>query len=163
MPGLVGPAAIAELAKGPLPVAVMVWPGAPSVAELAAAGAVRARMIRSVARSRPVTLGGATGNLIPQGVLEYRRAQLALAEEGKLAAVLQVEESGQAVAVDAFGAGGTQQQTVDIGEPGAVLPEHGPARTSHLPRCPAAPMSAGLFIRTNGGSRPLPHSAPHGR
>jgi hypothetical protein len=30
----------------------------------------------------PVTLGGATGNLIPQGTLEYRRAQLVLAEEG---------------------------------------------------------------------------------
>ncbi len=54
----------------------------------------------------PVTLGGAAGNLIPQGVLEYRRAQLVLAEEGKLAAVLEVEESGQAVAVDAFGASG---------------------------------------------------------
>ena len=35
VPGLVDPAAIAELAAGPLPVAVMVWPGAPSVAELA--------------------------------------------------------------------------------------------------------------------------------
>ena len=53
-----------------------------------------------------VTLGGAAGNLIPQGVLGYRRTQLALAEEGKLAAVLEVEESGQAVAVDAFGASG---------------------------------------------------------
>ena len=51
----------------------------------------------------PLTLGGATGNLIPQGALEYRRAQLTLAEEGKLAAVLRVEEIGQAVAVDAFG------------------------------------------------------------
>jgi len=39
----------------------------------------------------PVTLGGATGNLIPQGALEYRRAQFVLAEEGKLAAVLEVE------------------------------------------------------------------------
>jgi hypothetical protein len=39
-----------------------------------------------------VTFSGAAGNLIPQGVLEYRRAQLALAEEGKLAAVLEVEE-----------------------------------------------------------------------
>jgi len=57
--------------------------------------------------------------LIPQGVLEYRRAQLVLAQEGKLAAVLEVEEIGQAVAVDAFGASGAQQQTVDISEPGA--------------------------------------------
>ena len=35
------------------------------------------------------------GQLIPQGALEYRRAQLVLAEEGKLAAVLEVEESGR--------------------------------------------------------------------
>ena len=76
----------------------------------------------------PVTLGGAVGNLIPQGALEYRRAQFVLAEEGKLAAVLEVEEIGQAVAVDAFGASGAQQQTVDISEPGAVLPEHGPGQ-----------------------------------
>ena len=40
----------------------------------------------------PVTLGGATGNLIPQGALEYRRAQFVLAEESKLPAVLEVEE-----------------------------------------------------------------------
>ncbi len=39
----------------------------------------------------PVTFGGATGDLVPQGALEYRRAQLVLAEEGKLAAVLEVE------------------------------------------------------------------------
>jgi hypothetical protein len=32
--------------------------------------------------------------LIPQGALEYRRAQLVLAEEGKLAAVLEFEEIG---------------------------------------------------------------------
>jgi hypothetical protein len=42
----------------------------------------------------PVTLGGATGNLILQGTLEYRRAQLVLAEEGKLAAVLELREIG---------------------------------------------------------------------
>jgi hypothetical protein len=57
----------------------------------------------------PVTFGGATDNLIPQGALEYRRAQLVLAEEGELAAVLEVEEIGQAIAVDAFGAGGAEQ------------------------------------------------------
>ena len=40
----------------------------------------------------PVTFGGATGNLIPQRTLEYRRAQFVLVEEVKLAAVLEVEE-----------------------------------------------------------------------
>ena len=44
----------------------------------------------------PLTLGGATGNLVPQGALEYRRVRFVLAEEGKLAAVLEVEEIGQA-------------------------------------------------------------------
>jgi len=57
----------------------------------------------------PVTLGGATGNLIPQRTLEYRRAQLLLAEEGELAAVLEVQEIGQAVAADAFGASSEQR------------------------------------------------------
>ena len=93
-------------------------------------------MIRSVSRVWPVTLGGATGNLIPQGALEYRRAQFVLAEEGELAAVLEVEEIGQAVAVDAFGASGAQQQTVDISEPGAVLPEHGPGQDVPLAALP---------------------------
>ena len=41
VPGLVELRAIAELAAGPLPVAVMVWPGAPTAAELAAAGVAR--------------------------------------------------------------------------------------------------------------------------
>ncbi len=75
-----------------------------------------------------VTRGGATGNLIAEGAFEYRRAQFVLAEEGELAAVLQVEEIGHAVAADALGASGAQQQTVDISEPGAVLPEHGPGQ-----------------------------------
>jgi hypothetical protein len=55
-----------------------------------------------------VTFGGAADDLIPEGVLEYRRAQLVLAKEGELAAVLEVEEIGQAVAVEAFGASGAQ-------------------------------------------------------
>jgi hypothetical protein len=37
----------------------------------------------------PVTLGGAMGNLVPQGTLEYRRAQLILPEEGNLAVSIQ--------------------------------------------------------------------------
>jgi hypothetical protein len=49
--------------------------------------------------------------LLPEGALEYRRAELALAEEGKLATVPEVEEVGQAVAIDAFGVSGAQQQT----------------------------------------------------
>ena len=40
----------------------------------------------------PVTRSGVTSNLVPQGAPGYRCAQLVLAEEGKLAAVLKVEE-----------------------------------------------------------------------
>ena len=98
----------------------------------------------------PVTRSGATDNLIPQCVLEYRRAQLVLAEEGELAAVLEVEEIGQAVSVDAFGASGAQQQTVDIGELGTVLPEHGP--------CEDVPLAA---VRT--GAVQIGHFGEHAR
>lgn len=51
VPGLVDLAAIAELAAGPLPIAVMVWPGAPAVAELAAAGAVRISLGSAIAQA----------------------------------------------------------------------------------------------------------------
>ena len=44
-------AAIAELAAGPLPVAVMAWPGAPTVAELAAAGAVGISLGSAIAQA----------------------------------------------------------------------------------------------------------------
>jgi 2-methylisocitrate lyase-like PEP mutase family enzyme len=48
--GLYAPTEQADrLAAGPLPVAVMVWPGAPSVAELAAAGAVRISLGSAIA------------------------------------------------------------------------------------------------------------------
>jgi 2-methylisocitrate lyase-like PEP mutase family enzyme len=51
VPGLVDLAAIAELAAGPLPVAVMVWPGAPTVAELTAAGAIRISLGSAIAQA----------------------------------------------------------------------------------------------------------------
>jgi hypothetical protein len=60
VPGLVDPAAIAELAKGPLPVAVMVWPGAPPVAELAAD---YRRLRRGAREDRPAPLMGQWVNL----------------------------------------------------------------------------------------------------
>jgi 2-methylisocitrate lyase-like PEP mutase family enzyme len=41
VPGLIDLDMLARLVQGPLPVAVMVWPGAPAVAELAAAGVAR--------------------------------------------------------------------------------------------------------------------------
>lgn len=51
IPGLADLAAIAELAAGPLPVAVMAGPGAPAVAELAAAGAVRISLGSAIAQA----------------------------------------------------------------------------------------------------------------
>ena len=111
----------------------------------------------------PVILGHAVGNLISEGVLEYRRAQLALPEEGKLAAILEVEEIGQAVAVDAFGAGGAQQQTVDICEPGAVLPEHGPGEDVPLAALSLRSQFRWSIHPNERWFPPLPHSAPRRR
>jgi hypothetical protein len=111
----------------------------------------------------PVTFGGATDNLVPQGALEYRRAQLALAEEGKLAAVLEVEEIGQAVTVDAFGAGGAQQQTVDISEPGAVLSEDGPGQDVPFAARPRRTHVRWSIHPNERWFPPLPHSALRGR
>ena len=111
----------------------------------------------------PVTFGGAAGNLVPLGALEYRHAQLVLAEEGKLAAVLQVEESGRrSRPMPSTRTARSSRRQISVNQ-ALSSRSMAPARMSHLPRCPAAPMSAGLFIRTNGGSRPLPHSAPRGR
>jgi 2-methylisocitrate lyase-like PEP mutase family enzyme len=50
-PGLADLAAIADLAAGPLPVAVMAWPGAPGVAELTAAGVVRISLGSAIAQA----------------------------------------------------------------------------------------------------------------
>jgi len=51
VPGLADLAAIAELAAGPLPVAVMAGPGAPTVAELTAAGPVRISLGSAIAQA----------------------------------------------------------------------------------------------------------------
>jgi 2-methylisocitrate lyase-like PEP mutase family enzyme len=70
VPGLVDPAAIAELAKGPLPVAVMVWPGAPSVAELAAAGAVRISLGSAIAQAAYGVAARAATELLTSGTYD---------------------------------------------------------------------------------------------
>jgi 2-methylisocitrate lyase-like PEP mutase family enzyme len=67
VPGLVDPAGIAELAAGPLPIAVMVWPGAPSVAELAAAGAVRISLGSGIAQAAYRVAARATTELLTSG------------------------------------------------------------------------------------------------
>jgi len=70
VPGLVDPAAIAELAAGPLPVAVMVWPGAPSVAELAAAGAVRISLGSAIAQAAYGVAARAATELLASGTYD---------------------------------------------------------------------------------------------
>src|SRR5579863_5203154 len=70
VPGLVDPAAIAELANGPLPVAVMVWPGAPPVAELAAAGAIRISLGSAIAQAAYAIAVRATAELLTSGTYD---------------------------------------------------------------------------------------------
>src|SRR5580704_6397377 len=70
VPGLVDLAAIAELAKGPLPVAVMVWPGAPPVAEFAAAGAVRISLGSAIAQAAYAVAVQAATELLTSGTYD---------------------------------------------------------------------------------------------
>ena len=70
VPGLVDPAGIAELAAGPLPVAVMVWPGAPTVAELAAAGAVRISLGSAIAQAAYGVAARAATELLTRGTYD---------------------------------------------------------------------------------------------
>jgi 2-methylisocitrate lyase-like PEP mutase family enzyme len=70
VPGLVDPAAIAELAAGPLPVAVMVWPGAPPVAELTAAGAVRISLGSAIAQAAYAVAVRAATELLTRGTYD---------------------------------------------------------------------------------------------
>jgi 2-methylisocitrate lyase-like PEP mutase family enzyme len=70
VPGLVDPAGIAELAAGPLPVALMVWPGAPSVAELTAAGAVRISLGSGIAQAAYGVAARAATEMLTSGTYD---------------------------------------------------------------------------------------------
>jgi 2-methylisocitrate lyase-like PEP mutase family enzyme len=87
VPGLVDPAQIAALAAGPLPVAVMAWPGAPSVAELAAAGAARISLGSAIAQAAFRVAARAAAELLADGTydsiadsIDYRTMNDALAD-----------------------------------------------------------------------------------
>ena len=89
VPGLTDPAAIAELAAGPLPVAVMAGPGAPPVAELAAAGAVRVSLGTAVAQAAYAVAARATTELLTAGTytatadgIDYAEMNAALRSPG---------------------------------------------------------------------------------
>jgi 2-methylisocitrate lyase-like PEP mutase family enzyme len=70
VPGLVDVAAIAELVAGPLPVAVMAGPGAPSVAELAAAGVVRISLGSAIVQAAYGLAARAATELLTSGTYE---------------------------------------------------------------------------------------------
>lgn len=67
VPGLTDLAAVAELAAGPLPVAVMAGPGAPSVAGFAAAGVVRVSLGSAIAQAAYGLAGRAAAELFGLG------------------------------------------------------------------------------------------------
>jgi 2-methylisocitrate lyase-like PEP mutase family enzyme len=67
VPGLTDLEAIAQLAAGPLPIAVMVWAGAPTVPELTAAGAVRISLGSAIVQAAYALAARASTELLTQG------------------------------------------------------------------------------------------------
>src|SRR5579875_893075 len=67
--------------------------------------------------------GRVLADLLAQFGLEHGDVEFLLAEQGKLAAVLEPEEIGQPGRADALGAGGGDEQPVGGGEPGWVVTE----------------------------------------
>jgi 2-methylisocitrate lyase-like PEP mutase family enzyme len=93
VPGLTDPAAIAELAAGPLPVAVMAGPGAPPAAELAAAGAARISLGTAIAQAAYAVAARAATELLTAGTytataggIDYGELNAALSRAGQVTA-----------------------------------------------------------------------------
>ena len=70
VPGLTDLDAIAALADGPLPVAVMAFPGAPTVAEFTAAGAVRISLGSAIAQAAYAVAARAAAELLAKGTYD---------------------------------------------------------------------------------------------
>jgi 2-methylisocitrate lyase-like PEP mutase family enzyme len=70
IPGLVDLELIAQIVAGPLPVAVMVWPGAPTVAQLTAAGVVRISLGSAIAEAAYGLAARAAAELFTSGTYE---------------------------------------------------------------------------------------------
>jgi len=70
VPGLVDLDAIATLAAGPLPIAVMAWAGAPTVAQFAAAGAVRVSLGSGIAQAAYALAARAATELFTSGTYD---------------------------------------------------------------------------------------------
>jgi 2-methylisocitrate lyase-like PEP mutase family enzyme len=70
VPGLTDLDMLAELVAGPLPLAVMVWPGAPSVAELAGAGVARISLGSAIAQAAYGLAGRAAAEMLSAGTYD---------------------------------------------------------------------------------------------
>jgi 2-methylisocitrate lyase-like PEP mutase family enzyme len=70
VPGLLDLAALAEIVAGPLPVAVMVWPGAPTVAELAAVGVARISLGSGIAQAAYAVAARAATEMLTAGTYD---------------------------------------------------------------------------------------------
>jgi 2-methylisocitrate lyase-like PEP mutase family enzyme len=70
VPGLIDLDALAKLTTGPLPVAVMVWAGAPAVAEFAAVGVARISLGSAVAQAAYALAARATTELLTHGTYD---------------------------------------------------------------------------------------------
>jgi 2-methylisocitrate lyase-like PEP mutase family enzyme len=70
VPGLVDTDVIRGLAEGPVPISVMAWAGAPSVAEFAAAGAVRISLGSGIAQAAYAVAERATKELLTSGTYD---------------------------------------------------------------------------------------------
>jgi 2-methylisocitrate lyase-like PEP mutase family enzyme len=73
VPGLVDLTTLATLAADPVPVAVMVWPGAPSVADLTAAGVVRISLGSAIAEAAYALAARAATEMLTLGTYDSVR------------------------------------------------------------------------------------------
>ncbi len=80
VPGLVDTAVVGTLSEGPVPIAVMAWPGAPTVSEFAKAGAVRISLGSGIAQAAYAVAARATKELLTSGTYDATAAALPFGE-----------------------------------------------------------------------------------
>jgi 2-methylisocitrate lyase-like PEP mutase family enzyme len=80
VPGLVDTAVIGKLSEGPVPISVMAWPGAPSVAEFTAAGVVRVSLGSGIAQAAYAVAARATKELLTKGTYDTTADALSFPE-----------------------------------------------------------------------------------
>ncbi|HEV3357046.1 MAG TPA: isocitrate lyase/phosphoenolpyruvate mutase family protein [Pseudonocardiaceae bacterium] len=80
VPGLVDTAVVGKLSEGPAPIAVMAWPGAPTVSEFAKAGVVRISLGSGIAQAAYAVAARATKELLTSGTYDATAAALSFGE-----------------------------------------------------------------------------------